>query len=287
MKSNTGTGRSISDDERRLLVFRAAELSARSENSAVASSFLTSAEQRIIFEAQRAAGRSDRLFFWGGYVGAERRKAIFLPSWLSPDGAVPQNAFSEERERFFLRLLDEYGNGDIAEEYMCSLKLSGSGYAQLSHRDWLGALMALGIKRSVLGDIVTDGTDYYVFAEKSCADYIVSQLCRAGRDAVSCTFADLGGDFAPKRSFQELSFTVASPRADGIIRGLCGVSREKAAQIIAGGLAEINYLPLSDTDRRLAAGDILSVRGYGKFIIDRAEDETKKGRIRVLARKYI
>lgn len=289
---NTGTGKkTLTDDERRLLIFRAAELSARCENSAVASSFLTPAEQRTVFEALNGKGGADNLFFWGGYRGAERRAAIFLPAWITPEERPPLNLFSPEREAFFLRLLKTYGAEDLPDEFISPLKLCSSGYVELGHRDWLGALMALGIKRSVIGDIVRgrDGgrEDFFVFSEKKSADYLTSELARAGRDAVSCIPAHMGRDFEALREYEDISFTAASPRADSIVRSLCGVSREKAAYIIESGMVEQNYFPLTEPDRRIAEGDIISVRGYGKFLIDRARDETRKGRIRILARKYI
>lgn len=287
MKPNTGTKKNITDDERRLLIFRAAELSARSENFAVASSFLTPAEQRIVFESLRKGGGAERLFFWGGFIGAERRMAIFLPSWMEGAESVPQSLYSEEREKYFVSLLKNYGAEDTASEFMTPLLLRKSGYVELSHRDWLGAFMALGIKRSVLGDIVSDGENDYAMVENGCADFMVAELCHAGRDTVSCEKISLSEDFAPRRNFQELSFTVASPRADGIVKSLCGISREKAAEAITGGMAELNYFPLTDTDKHVAAGDILSVRGYGKYIVDSADETTAKGRIRVRVRKYI
>lgn len=286
MKHSTGTKRSITDDDRRLLVFRAAELSARSENSAVASSFLTPSEQRTVFEAECARNGADRLFFWGGYVGAERRKAVFLPAWLDVP-KMPRAVFSAEREELFIKCLSEYGYEEVLWEFISVMELRESGFSNLSHRDRLGALMALGLKRNVLGDIAGDKDRLLLFADKGCCEYISTHLQRVGRDRVICTPCEGDISFSPERSFKELSFTVASPRADGVIRTLCGISREDAVQLILSGSAELNYYPLTDTSAKLSAGDILSLRGYGKFIIDRAQDETAKGRIRVLARKYI
>ena len=71
------------------------------------------------------------------------------------------------------------------------------------------------------------------------------------------------------------------------MRALCSVSREDAASLVLSGKAELNYLTVQQPDRKVAPGDILSVRGYGKFIIDRCEDETRRGRLRLEARKYI
>ena len=280
-------GGSISVDERRLLIFRAAELSARGENSAVASSFLTPAEQRIVFEAQMSAAALERTFFWGGFLGAERRRAIFLPLWMLTAEAVPQKLFSTEREKFFLNLLEKYGALDILQENICTVAVEESGYVKLSHRDYLGALMALGIKRNVLGDIVTDGREKYLFCDKVCADFIIRELCRIGRDTVTCRTVQTTLDFSPVIEYEEVSVTAASLRVDGVVHALCRISRERAAQMIAADLVEKNYFAVHDADKKVESGDILSVRGFGKFIVDSTDEVTKKGRIRIQARKYV
>lgn len=283
LKSNTGISGNDPDNEKRLLISRATELSARSENSAVASSFLTPSEQRTVYESVRR----NNLFFWGGFVGAERRIAIFLPSWIESEDAPPDKLFSEEREEWFLSLLSSFGQEDILGEFISVIKTEGSGYNTLSHRDFLGAAMALGIKRNVLGDIITDGKDGFMVVDNTCRDFILSELSSVGRDTVKCTPTELDCAYRFERSFTEIHSTVASMRADGVIRALTNVSREDAASLITKGLVEVNFYPLLQTDKRISEGDIISVRGHGKFIIDRAGDMTRRSRIRLEARKYI
>lgn len=287
MNNKENAGDLLCTDEERLLISRAAEYCVRGENSAVALSFLTPREQRLVYESTYRAGNGDRLFFWGGCVGAERRRAIFLPSWLSADGPSSGALYSEEREAFFLNLLSENGMTDILSEYVCPIKLRGSGYAALSHRDYLGALMALGLKRSVIGDICTDGNSAVVFCEEKTCDFIAAELKRAGRDTLKCERVQTDIDFRPVRNFREVSTTVASLRIDGVVRALCNVSREEAARLVTQGVVEVNYFVQKETDRAVSAGDIISVRGYGKYIIDRVDGLTRRARIRLLARKYM
>lgn len=287
--SKNKNGSAVSGDEERLLLARAAELSQRSERGEVsATSFLTPRQQRLIYDAQTRSGASDSLFLWGGFKGAERRVAIFLPPWITDGCAAPVGAFSQAREEHFVSLLASCGYEEYLNEFTVPVCLSGSGYASLGHRDWLGSLTALGIKREVLGDIAVESDiSAYVFAKPEAAAFIVKEMKSAGRDRVKAEFAPEGVQICPRRSFEKLVSSVASPRLDGVVRALCGVSREAAAEIVNGGAAELNYLPVQDADRRVCAGDVLSVRGYGKFIIDRCEDETRRGRIRLEARKYI
>lgn len=269
-------------DEERLLISRAAEISARRDYQAVASCFLTPREQRILAEA----GVAQSGYFFGGANGLTRRKLIFLPGWMDaekPSGSI----FSSDGEQKLISALESYGSLDMLKEFFVPVHLIASGYEQLSHRDWLGSLMALGIKRETVGDICFFDGEAYVFAEPKAAAYIELELKRAGRDKVSARICSLPENFEKEIAYEKISTTIASPRLDGVIRALCNISREDAAGLAESGMAEINYFTEMQTDTTVRGGDILSVRGYGKFIIDSADEMTKKGRIRLTARKFI
>ncbi len=270
-------------DEERLLISRAAELSARCEHSAVASCFLSPRKQRILFEAGVTAGG----FFFGGAMGTTRRKLVFLPSWMECEHSSCCDVFSQERENAFANVLTAYGSEDITGEFILPVRLISSGYEYLTHRDWLGGLLALGIKRETLGDICFFGGEVYVFAEPKTAAYIESELIRAGRDKVTAEICSLPKGFRIEHKFKNISATVASPRLDGVVRALCNVSREDAAELISGGMIELNYFEETEVDRRVSDGDIISVRGYGKFIVDASGEITGKGRFRLSARKFV
>lgn len=308
-------GARISEEER-LLIARGVELSARAEHSAVASSFLSPREQRLLFESALTQKRADQIYFWGGCRGATRRMAVYLPAWVlsfSSEGPSlsPNQLFSREREEYLLQLLSMAGLEDMCEdvssdfydtlpekleaaesssllsEFIHPLLLEGSGFRTLSHRDWMGSLLSLGIKREVLGDIVIwDDFHAVVFCQAKAAAYLISELKKAGRDTVHASPCRLPAGFVPRQQYIPVRGTVASPRADGVVRALCNVSREDAAGLIQRGLVEINYDPISETDAQIESGDILSVRGYGKFQIDEIEQPTGRGRIHLAARKY-
>lgn len=284
--NNTPGGAAGATDEERLLIARAAELSARSDGVAAASNFMTPREQRIVFESLKGV-EADRLFFWGGFIGAERRAAVFLPTWTVGDQKAPDGVFSAAREEHFLRLLDEVGCTDILNDFILPVKLLSSGYEKLSHRDWLGSLVGLGLKRQMLGDIVVHDGGAVLFARRESMDFIVSQLKRAGRDSVRAEIAEPDIAFTVQRSFEDICQSVASMRLDGAVRALCSLSREKAASLVESGNVEVNYYTEKRVDHHLSPGDILTVRGFGKFVIYRCEDVTKRGRIRLFAGKYI
>lgn len=278
------------DDEERLLVARAEELARRSEGAVSATCFLTPREQRIVFEAMKGCGYADKLFMWGGYVGAVRRAAVFLPDWLVGEADISRaDLYSSEREEYYLSLLDGMSVSceELLEEELACLKLFQSGYETLSHRDWLGSLMGLGIKRQMIGDIVMCEGGALLPIRREIGGFLTDQLQKAGRDTVRAEFVRFSEcTFSPPK-FERISTTVASLRLDGAVRALCSVSREKAADAVADGSVEINYFTEKRPDRHISAGDILTVRGCGKFKIVRAEDITRRGRIRLEADRYI
>ncbi len=305
-------------EEERLLIARGAELSARAEHSAVASSFLSPRQQRILFDSALREKRAGQLFFWGGCLGASRRMAVYLPTWIlsfaedAPPASLAQ-LFTQDREMYFLRLLTAAGMEDWIEIECCGgdpyesppekletiqeegflsafvhpLLLKGSGFRTLSHRDWLGSLMSLGIKREILGDIVLwDNFHAVVFCQTKGASYLISEIKKAGRDAVHAIPCRLPAGFVPRQQYTPIHGTVASPRADGVVRILCNVSREDAAALIQRGMVEVNYDSIEETDRHMEPGDIISVRGYGKFRIDEIGRPTTRGRLHLTAQKY-
>ena len=263
---------------------RAAELVRREAYDVVFSDFLTPREQRLFYAAAFAEGQADRLFFYGGAAGAERRMAVLVPDWLLAE--VPAgDPFSCERESFFLSLL-ENGVAD-ASGAVCAVSLTGSEYGNLTHRDWLGAILALGLERHVLGDIaVLDARHAVAFVRAKIAPFLVENLSHAGADTVRAALAELPAGFEIPRSYERVEVTVASPRLDGVVRALTGLSRADAAALVKAGDVEVNYFPVQDADAPVDDGDILSVRGFGKYVIDSANTVTRRGRNRLIARKY-
>ena len=300
-------------EEDRLLIARGAELSARADNTAAASSYLSPRQPRLQFESAVMEKRADQIFFWGGCMGATRRMAIYLPGWILSFAPGPDPAaqlFTTERETHYLQLLsaasicpspseaqtindslpeklEDVQENDFLSSFVHPLLLEGSGFRALSHRDWLGSLMSLGIKREILGDItVWDDFHAVVFCQTKSTAYLISELKKAGRDAVRAVPCRLPEGFVPRQQYAPVTGTVASPRADGVIRTLCNISRDDAMAMIQRGLVELNYDPIEKTDVSVAAGDIISVRGYGKFKIDEIGRPTQRGRMHLAARKY-
>ncbi|MCD8055783.1 MAG: YlmH/Sll1252 family protein [Clostridiales bacterium] len=215
---------------------------------------------------------AERAVFFGGFEGAERKKLFILP-----EDAVFDDG--------------EYLRGAAASE-ISLLQIKGSGYETLSHRDFMGALLGLGIKCSVLGDIVCSEECHgaFAFCDVKIADFIVSELTSVGRDRVSAEIIPLFPtpvSLSSAARTERVSFTVASMRADAVVSALSGASREGAKAMIAAGKLSVNYSVNQKPDAEIAAGDIISLVGFGKYIIVGSVGETRRGRLRVAAEKYI
>ncbi|MCD8110339.1 MAG: YlmH/Sll1252 family protein [Clostridiales bacterium] len=156
----------------------------------------------------------------------------------------------------------------------------------LTHRDFLGALMNLGVERDVLGDIVVRDQAAYVFCEDTMAEYLQEHLDRVKHTGVICEITDECPDAAqPEFSAQEL--VVSSERCDAVVAKVYQLSRSRSIQLFQSKRIFVNGRQFENNSGSLKPGDMVSVRGFGRFIFDGWLSETKKGRIRVRIRKYI
>lgn len=271
------------------LTDHAEDLFARSAYTPEATAFLSPAEQREIFDELGAA--RERLIFWGGAIGAQRRCAFFVPDWmlLQDEGTSPSlaslGAFSDEREARGAALDTD---GSLSGGRIAVVRIKGSGFAALGHRDYMGAILNLGIKRAMLGDIVVrDGNECEAYCTGAAARVISSELDRIGRDAVKVSVRAVSPGERIERRYEESTVTVASLRLDCVVRELARVSRETAQRLIASGAVELDYKEETDTDTRVTTGSTVSVRGAGKFLLGEVEGVTRKDRIRVRVYKYV
>ena len=278
------------DDE--LVAARAAELASRPGVSFEVSRFLTPHEQAVFFRAAAgiSADKLNRLFFYGGCRGAERRAAVFFPEWADIGGAPPNlpdtPLFSSGREEFFINTVPAYG-GDEVHGITC-ISVRGSGYRSLSHRDYLGSILSLGIDRSQLGDVVPqDGHSARIFVFRKIAPFISSELDRVGSDKVTVTEEIPPDGFTAERKTEDVQAVAASMRLDAILGAVFPMSRSDAKELVLRELCEVNFETEGRPDRTVGCGDVISARGYGKFSVEEETGVTRSGKIRVTVKKYV
>jgi RNA-binding protein YlmH len=156
----------------------------------------------------------------------------------------------------------------------------------LNHRDFLGALMNLGIERNVLGDILIKDNTAYVFCLEKIADFICDNLTKVKHTNVKCEITRLDIPALTPTLVDE-EFPVASLRLDGIIASLIKCSRKEALSLFEEKRVTLNGHVTGRNSTLLKAGDVFSIRGHGKFIFDHASGNTRKGKVYVHIKRYI
>lgn len=210
--------------------------------------------------------------------------------------SVPFGGF-KDAERVVIGVFpkDVYGYDAVDESELCAMfdlcavKIQGSGFGVFTHRDCMGSVLALGVKREALGDIYVteDGKCAYMCLTKVAAEYICKNLEFVSRDKVRVSVIDVSDLPVPERRFSVISGTVASERLDCIISLATGLSRDKSKQLINSAMVNVNHFEETRCDFQLSVGDILSVRGHGRFKLIELGGLTKKGRNRVVVHKMI
>ncbi len=156
----------------------------------------------------------------------------------------------------------------------------------LTHRDYLGALLHLGITRAKIGDIYIKENQAYVFCTESIAEFICKELCTVKHTLVHCEITIPEGDIL-KPELKEITSTVASLRLDAFLSVAFQTSRSSLTAFIDGGKTYVNGRLATKAGMQLEEGDIVSVRGKGRFTVTEVKNMTKKGRIVVTINKYI
>lgn len=208
-------------------------------------------------EVEKRLGKTVRYSFCGGYAQAERTILCFLPDWCEQP-VYPITAFT-----FSYRACDT-----------------------LTHRDFLGALMALGIARETIGDILVEAGRTVVFVHSDIARFVSSQISKIGNVGVTITEGFIG-ELPTCGKKQEFTTTIASTRIDCVVASICNISRSDAASRVEDGLVFVNSIACEKCTRTINAGDIITVRHKGRFEIASCDEVSKKGRIIFKYNKYV
>lgn len=206
---------------------------------------------------------------FGGYEGAERQIAAFVPDALS-------------------FLIEDTSSDRVVWPISCvRIEPLNLKFAEpLSHRDILGALMHLGIERSKMGDIAVCENQFYLFCHESMASLICSELTRIRHTSVHCTTIN-ADDFVYTPKTKEMTGSVASIRLDALMAVAFQSSRSSLLSLISDGKVFVNGKLITTNAYTPKDGDLISARGEGKFRFVSSSGQTKKGRCLVKIEKYI
>lgn len=245
--------KAAADDEERLLMSKAAD-KANIAIKTFAPEFTVFTDPYKAHAIMNAFIHEDevKVMAYGGYEDAERLKIGFFPE------------FTECTNTLFP---------------ITPVKISYNAKfsRQLAHRDILGSVLGLGIAREKTGDIIPDEGSAVIFTDSDIADYITANLERVGHTKVNVQMLE---GFTPKpKGASEKRLTVASLRLDAVLSNAFNISRGKAAELIKGEKAYINWKNETSVSKAAAQGDIITLRGFGRIKIAEIMGTTKKDRI--------
>lgn len=215
--------------------------------------------QQLLAQAQLAGAKWSQHLFFGGCVAAERK---VLCVYIDTPPCEDEFPFT-------------------AVWIHCKAENQ-----QLSHRDYLGALLALGLERRCIGDIFVQHEGAIAFVLDTQIQLVQNELLSVGRyNAAVERCAELPTDLQQSTK-QEITATVASLRLDAVLAAALRQSRPNVSALISAGKAQVSHLTVTSTSFLVAQGDSLTVRGEGKFRLTSVGGQSKKGRIFITIIKY-
>lgn len=192
----------------------------------------------------------------GGFEEAERKRLLLSPAWEDEDDM------------------------DNHIQYI-QIKPTDKKETSLGHRDYLGAIMTLGIKREKFGDILVQEREAFCVVDESLTDYLCQQLERVGHSKVVTDKINREDLRLSESEPTQINCTISSLRLDAVLAAACKISRSEAADLIEAGRVQLNHQVIEKIAASVKLDDLLSVRGLGRIRLDEIGGLSKKGRCRV------
>lgn len=214
--------------------------------------------ERYILKTIVGNNEACKLSFAGGYEHAERKRALLYPTYFEP------------------------GDEDY-EIALCHITFSQK-FSELTHGQILGTLTGNGLSREVIGDILTDGTNWQFFIEDRLADYLPIQIEKIGRTSVRVEKVDDAHMILPIEEWNEGEFITSSLRLDTVLASVYNLSRQKVKDLIVSGQVKVNWSEETRPAFELEQEDMVSIRHFGRVQLMSDNGRTKKDKIKVSIR---
>ena len=194
----------------------------------------------------------------------------------------------EDAERKSIIIFPEYMTIETIEENpIKALKIEGNfKFNSINHRDYLGAIMGLGIKREVVGDIFITESSATVMLHMEMLDFFIYNLKQIGKESVEVSEISLEYIERPVEEYDDIRLTISSLRLDTLISGVCKISRNKSAILINQSKVKVNFRPIENISFEINEGDVLSIRKFGRIRVLESLGENKKGKQVLRVRVY-
>ena len=237
----------------------------KTKNKLVNTEFLNMYQENIIRkELERIKAKNYTLT--GGYSEAESKILIMYPEKITEEMA-------KENITSIIKVI--------------KIQLPNEQKGKYQHRDYLGTIMQFGLERERIGDIIVYEDEAYVIVLSENAQYIKDSLQTTKKFKKSkIEIIDIVEMKVKKPEFEEIKISVSSQRLDNFISEICKISRSETTRLIASELVSINCKIETKQTKTVEIGDILIIRGKGKFIVSDFLDINRKGKQVVIVKKY-
>lgn len=235
-----------------------------SDYTITSTAFLDVRQQSLVLsEFSNSSGEANVLLF-GGFSSAERAVALFVPYYINV-------ADFEDLSAYFLENPDD--------NPISVLRAYKDSFSSAGHRDYLGSLMGLGIKRETVGDIIVTDFGADIMVLKSVADFLKNEFKSAGKASLKIEEISFKDICLPKINISQKVVNVSSMRIDNIISSCYNLSRTESAEAVLSGSVFVNSVQIQKCDKKVKVGDKIVFRSRGKIILNEITGTSKKGRI--------
>ena len=237
----------------------------KTKNKLVNTEFLNMYQENIIRkELERIKAKN--YILTGGYSEAESKILIMYPEKITEE-------IAKENITNIIKVI--------------KIQLPNEQKGKYQHRDYLGTIMQFGLERERIGDIIVYEDEAYVIVLSENAQYIKDSLQTTKKFKKSkIEIIDIVEMKVKKREFEEIKISVSSQRLDNFISEICKISRSETTRLIASELVSINCKIETKQTKTVEIGDVLIIRGKGKFIVSDFLDINRKGKQVVIVKKY-
>lgn len=223
------------------------------------------------------------------FLDPRQAHILFTLANRHPDAAIRLDGGAADAERRRALIAPDYRVLDAEDIGIAVLAIDSEDrrIAELDHGDYLGALLGLGIKRDKIGDLHVRPDGCHALIAEEIGDFLVGHLKQVHRADVSASVLPLSALQVTKQELAETTLSVASMRLDGIASDVFRLSRTKIVEPIRAGRCRVNWKTEEDPSTPLRPGDVVSMKGFGRFRVIEVEGVSKSGRTRVRIGKFV
>ncbi|BBI34657.1 YlmH family RNA-binding protein [Cohnella abietis] len=223
------------------------------------------------------------------FLDPRQAHILFTLANRHPDAQVLLNGGSEKAERQRAIVAPDYKVLDDIDMGIVILDISSDDrrISELDHGDYLGALLGLGIKRDKIGDLHVSESGCHALIAEDIGNFLLGHMKQAHRIDVNVSVRPLADLREVKVELVEQVLSVASMRLDGVASDVFRLSRTKIVAPIKAGRCRVSWKPVEDPSFQLREGDMVSMKGFGRFKVLEVEGVSKSGRVRVRVGKFV